>query len=178
MQGMRRVLVLVVLVGGCAQPVRTVAREPRPAETARLPPPPPIDELLAQQWSAAGITPAPEADEGLFLRRLTLDLLGRVPTLSETKAYLAWTAPDKRTQLVDRLLASREFAEHWGDLYADLLFGREGRAAKLERKYDPATWLIQAFAEHVPYDRMAAALITAHGDVRENGAVAFVGSHL
>jgi uncharacterized protein DUF1549/uncharacterized protein DUF1553 len=170
-------LVLVALLAtSCAPPLRHTTE--RPAERQPPLPPPPIDELLAQSWSAAGITPAPDAQDGEFLRRVTLDLLGRVPTLPETKSFLAWTAPDKRAQVVDRLLASREFAEHWGDLYGDLLFGQEGRAAKLERRYDPAAWLVQAFDENLGYDRMAAALLTARGDVRENGAVAFVGAHL
>jgi hypothetical protein len=169
-------MVAALMIAACAPPLRHTTE--RTSGSAPVAPAPTIDALVAQAWGAAGITPAPDAEQGEYLRRVTLDLLGRVPTLPETRAFLADAAPDRRARLVDRLLASREFAEHWGDLYADLLFGQESKAAKLERRYDPAAWLVQAFDENLPYDRMASALLTARGDVRENGAVAFVASHL
>src|SRR6185436_14500576 len=111
-----------------------------------------LDKLIEARWQAAGVTPAAPAQEGEFLRRVTLDLIGRIPTLTEAKAYLADEKPDRRARVVDRLLGSPEFAEHWGDVYGDLLFGTEGKAAKLERQYDPASWLVKAFAENRPYD--------------------------
>ena len=86
--------------------------------------------------------------------------------------YLADQTPTKRRQLVDRLLASPEFAEHWADVYSDLLWKIEG--AKRIEKQDPRSFLVTAFNENWRYDRLVEALLTASGDVRENGAVAFV----
>jgi hypothetical protein len=160
---------VAALVAGCAP----VAHPP----AQKVPTAPTVADLVQGFWRDAGVKPAPPASDGAFLRRVTLDLAGRIPTLAEAHAFLADAAADKRARLVDRLLASRELAEHWGgDVYADLLFGQEGKAAQLERRYDPAAWLVQAFAENRPYDRLATELITATGDVRDNGAVAFVAS--
>src|SRR5262249_26379493 len=146
---------VVVALSGCA-PIKPPASEP-----AAPPPPPVVDDLLARSWRDAGLTPAPLAEDGEFLRRVTLDLAGRIPSLPQAGASRADRALDKRAGAVDRLLGSREFAEHWGgDLYADLLFGNEGKAAQLERRYDPAAWLVQAFAENRPYDRLAFELLT------------------
>jgi hypothetical protein len=168
---------VAVLIAGCAAAGCAPLAHP-PGQPA-APAPPTVDDLLAQSWRGAGVLPAPLATDGEFLRRVTLDLDGRIPTLAEARAFLADPAPDKRARTVDRLLASHEFAEHWGgDLYADLLFGSEGKAAQLERRYDPAAWLVQAFAENRPYDRLAAQLLTATGDVRDNGAVAFVAARV
>jgi hypothetical protein len=128
--------------------------------------------LISDHWRKAGVTPAPPASDGEYLRRVSLDLIGRIPTLAETRAYLADANPDKRRQLIDRLLASPEFAEHWADVYSDLLWKVEG--AKRMDRYDPRSFLVTAFNENWRYDRLVEAVLTASGDVRENGAVAFV----
>src|SRR6185436_14478084 len=135
---------------------------------------PAIDPLIETLWREVKVTPAPPADDGAFLRRVSLDLIGRVPTLGETKALPADAGADRRARAVDRLLGSHEFAEHWGDLYADLLFGQERKAAKLERQYDPQSWLVKAFEDNRRYDEIARELITATGDLRSNGAVGFI----
>jgi hypothetical protein len=162
----------VLLVASCA-PLRsgTEAPAPRPAS---VPAALALDPLIEASWREARITPAPPADDGAFLRRASLDLIGRVPTLAEAKAYLGDAAPDRRARLADRLLGSHEFAEHWGDVYADLLFGQERKAAKIEKQFDPEAWLVQAFEENRRYDEIARQLITATGDLRGNGAVGFV----
>src|SRR5262249_23123011 len=60
----------------------------------------------------AGITPAPQADDATLVRRITLDLVGRIPSAAEVQAYVGSTDPDKRVQLVDRLTASPGFQRH------------------------------------------------------------------
>src|SRR6185436_10088991 len=135
---------------------------------------PAIDPLIETLWREVKVTPAPPADDGAFFRCVSLDLIGRVSTLGETKALLADAGADRRARAVDRLLGSHEFAEHWGDLYADLLFGQERKAAKLERQYDPQSWLVKAFEDNRRYDEIARELITATGDLRSNGAVGFI----
>jgi hypothetical protein len=178
---MRRMTVMSLMLVGCSAPLRSGPPEattaPSPQAAAARNPGlalEALDKLIEARWQAAGVTPAPPAQEGEFLRRVTLDLIGRIPTLAEAKAYLADEKPDRRARVVDRLLGSHEFAEHWGDVYGDLLFGTEGKAAKLERQYDPASWLVKAFAENRPYDRIAYDLLTATGDVRDSGAVGFI----
>src|SRR5437899_13025752 len=65
-----------------------------------------IDKHLTAGWSAAGVEPAPLADDPEFLRRVTLDLAGRIPSVAEARAFLKETSPDKRLRLVEQLLAS------------------------------------------------------------------------
>jgi hypothetical protein len=168
----RSALLIATALAGCAAPASTPGGSPGPL------PAPTVDELVAQSWRAAGVTPAPAASDLEFLRRVTLDLDGRIPTLAEAKAFIAEGTRDRRTRLVDRLLRSPEFAEHWADIYAELLFGSEPKAARFERKYDPASWLVRAFDENRPWNRVAGELLTASGDVRDNGAVAFIASRL
>ncbi|HEY0710527.1 MAG TPA: DUF1549 domain-containing protein [Polyangia bacterium] len=131
-----------------------------------------LDALLLAEWKQAGITPAPVSDDGEFLRRVTLDLAGRVPTLSEVFEFLADRDPGKRAALVDRLLADPAFGNHLADVEGDLLFG-----SQRERRYtsgDPRAFLASAFNDNRPYDRLAHALLTATGSEAHDGAAAFL----
>jgi Protein of unknown function (DUF1549)/Protein of unknown function (DUF1553) len=67
-----------------------------------------VDELLKRE----SITPAPSGDDATIIRRLTLDLVGRIPTVAETKVYIESTDPQKKIKLVDRLMASPAFVRH------------------------------------------------------------------
>ncbi len=71
-----------------------------------------VDHYIGQALKKAGVTPAPLADDATLVRRLTLDLAGRVPTAAEARAYIDSKDRDKRTGLVERLMASPSFARH------------------------------------------------------------------
>ena len=86
-------LALLPAVGSAEEPLRAV-----------------IDRELKVAWEREKVTPAPKAGDSAFLRRVTLDLVGTVPTYDETTAFLADTDPKKREKLIDRLLADRRFA--------------------------------------------------------------------
>jgi hypothetical protein len=76
-----------------------------------------IDYYIHQRLHEENITPAPQVDDATLIRRLTLDLVGRIPTPEETKSYLESKDPNKRSQLVDRLLASPAFIRHQANLF-------------------------------------------------------------
>ncbi|MFO0801248.1 MAG: DUF1549 domain-containing protein [Gemmataceae bacterium] len=82
------------------------------APTAATPVHAAIDHYVDDAIKSAGVTPAPQADDATLVRRLTLDLAGRIPTAAEADAYVKATDADKRAKLVDRLLASPGFARH------------------------------------------------------------------
>ncbi|MBM3459341.1 MAG: DUF1549 domain-containing protein, partial [Armatimonadetes bacterium] len=125
-----------------------------------------LEALLARQWRKLGLAPSPPCDDGTFLRRATLDLVGRLPTLEETRAFLADRQPDRDARLVDRLLASEEYADHFAGKWSALL--RNRRAAPND---DPAPtaafhrWIRDSLHADRPFDRFAGEIVTAAGDV-------------
>ncbi len=164
----------LALAGGCSA-TRSGLGVPAASRVGPSEAPAPLEELLVSSWLKADLEIAPPASDAELLRRASLDLIGRVPTLPETRAFLADPAPDRRQRLVDRLLASPELAEHFADLYSDLLWRNEGgkRPRQVDRQ-DPRAWLVTAFNENRPYDRIVFELLTASGDVADNGAAAFL----
>jgi len=96
---------------------------PAAAEPA-LPVPHPaaeLDEVLRRAWSAAGLSAVPRASDAVFLRRICFDVIGRPPTVAETRRFLSDSSPAKRIRLIDRLLASPECDRLLAMRFADLL---------------------------------------------------------
>jgi hypothetical protein len=108
-----------------------------------------LDALLAAHWKARGVTPAPVCDDATFLRRVWLDLAGCVPPSDKTAAFLEDSRADKRARLVEHLLASADFADHWGRSWAIRL--TQSRPVRHE------TFDTRVLAEHLR-DRLAAGL--------------------
>ena len=79
-----------------------------------------IDELAAEKWKKLGLVPSPPCDDATFIRRVTVDLCGRLPTADEARTFLDDASPDQREKLVDRLLESPDypayFAMRWGTI--------------------------------------------------------------
>jgi mono/diheme cytochrome c family protein len=115
-----------------------------------------IDYFVLQRLEAAGMIPAPEADKGTLLRRVSLDLVGLPPTLAELEAFLADNSSDAYEKVVDRLLDSPRYGEklamQWLDAarYADT----NGYNNDEERSMWPwRDWVIRAFNSNMPFDR-------------------------
>ncbi len=133
-----------------------------------------IDELVYEKLQSLGIEPSPAVADHVFLRRVSLDLIGRLPTVDETRAFLDseqyGSNADKRAKLVDRLLDRPEFADHWAGYWADLLRPNPYRVGiKAVLNYD--NWIRQQFRDNVPYDSFVRQLVTAKGSTWQNGAV-------
>lgn len=131
-----------------------------------------IDERLAAEWKALGLRPAGPSSDAEFLRRVSLDLTGTLPTPDEVRAFLASTDPKKREALIDRLLERPEYTDYWALKWGDLLrahrkhLGDKGLASF-------NTWLRSALRENRPADRLARELLTAQGNLYAAGPVAF-----
>jgi len=132
----------------------------------------PIDKLVFSRLSRLGVPPSPVCDDGTFLRRATLDLAGRLPTLDETKAFLADPAADKRDQLVDRLLAAPEYADYFAVKWAAVLRNRR-KGANDDPKPTAAfhAWIRQSLADNKPFDRFVREVLTTTGAEVESPAV-------
>ncbi len=128
-----------------------------------------IDGLIWQKLEQAGVLPSGPADDATFLRRAHLDTIGRLPTPEEARAFLADSAPDKRTRLVDGLLQRPEYGNHWANKWVDLLRPNPYRVGiKATRNFD--SWIREAFAQNKPYDQFVRELVTAQGSTWRNGA--------
>ena len=118
---------------------------------ANLPIPQVIDMLVDAKLLEENVTPAPQADDLTIVRRLTLDLVGRIPTVGESDAYLASKDADKRTKLVDHLIASPAFARYQAILFDVMLSERPGSGGKNGSLRD---YLFVAMKENRAWDRM------------------------
>src|SRR6478736_9761289 len=117
----------------------------RPADL--LPPDRPVPEVIDHYVDArlktSGVTPAAQADDYTLVRRLTLDLIGRIPTPAESKAYVESADPHKRETLIDRLMASPAFVRHQDNQFEAMLAGPNGRGGNGLREY-----LLKALGEN------------------------------
>ncbi len=121
-----------------------------------------IDAEVRAGWQREKATPAPRADDAAFLRRVYLDLVGTIPTYDEVKRFLADTDSQKRTKLIDRLLADPRFAAHQADVWDLTLFGRNPPGGDATRKRDEfRKWLAAKFAANEPYDQWVRELLLA-----------------
>ena len=121
-----------------------------------------IDDLVDAKLQQLNVTPSGLCSDAEFLRRVFLDIVGTLPTASETRAFLSDAAPDKRAKLVNALLERPEFADYQALQWADLL--RVDRE-KLGRRgaYEFYRWIRQSFRENKPFDQFARELLTAEG---------------
>jgi len=134
----------------------------------------PIDEFVASKWKSMRIEPAPLCTDAEFLRRVTLDLTGLPPTASDVRAFLAdrRDVRIKRAELVNRLIGSDAFVEHWTNKWSDLLqvnpkfLGAEGAQGL-------RAWIRGHVAANTPLDAFAREILTATGSNREHPAAAY-----
>lgn len=121
-----------------------------------------IDRHLAADWQARKITPAPQADDAEFLRRVHLDLVGRIPRVSEARDFLSDTDPAKRAKLVERLLKTSSHAAHMAAVTrADWLPSTLGDFQVQFFGMQFERWLQEQIRENVPLDKLTRDLITA-----------------
>ena len=140
-----------------AWPMGLSAAERSPARTNSIPQV--VDEHVDRALAEAGVQAAPTADDANLIRRLTLDLAGRIPTTAEVQSFVTSQAADKRTQLIERLMASPEFDAHQINEFDTLLmYGTSGSL----REY-----LTVAIREGRGWDRVYRDLITGHDQAGE-----------
>ncbi|MCO8122915.1 DUF1549 and DUF1553 domain-containing protein [Stieleria sp. TO1_6] len=144
-----------------------------------------INEAIEQGWVDYEISPAKEADDASWCRRVYLDVIGRIPNLEELQEFTSDRSNDRREKLVDRLLHddryTEAYANHWATVWTNLLIGRGGGMDRrdLTNRDGMMKYLRDSFATNKPYDRMVYELVTAEGATKPgapgfNGAVNFL----
>lgn len=135
-----------------------------------------VDDLVAAKWKGEkDLVVAPVSDDAEFLRRVSLDLVGVVPTEAETSAFLGDPSPDKRAALVDRLLASPRHGDFFATWLSNLWMGTAVRDRNMNRRTFNE-WLRDQFAKNRPWDELVYDLLTASGNSDVHGAVGLVSS--
>lgn len=136
-----------------------------------------IDALLAQDWEKHALQGNALASDEIFVRRIHLDLVGRIPTHEETVSFLDDAQTDKRGQLINRLLGSEGYVMHQFHFYADLLRvlskgtynGDAGRVTGMSY----VEYIKDSVRSNKPYDQLVRELVSAQGKAWENGAVGY-----
>jgi hypothetical protein len=131
-----------------------------------------IDQLVFGKLKQLQIQPSELCSDTDFLRRATLDLTGRLPTLEEAQQFLADQSPTKRAAVIDRLLLTDDHARFWSMKWSDLLRSNSKRITKTGvHKF--RRWLFDVVKNDVPLDQFAKELLTATGSTQQNAAAAY-----
>src|SRR5205823_2542064 len=135
-----------------------------------------IDDLVLQKLAALRIPPSPLCSDAEFIRRAFLDVAGILPKPEEVQQFLADRAPDKRANLIERLLERPEFVDYWTYKWSDVLL------VSTRKLPQQAVWAFyqfirQSVADNKPWDRFARAIVTANGSTGRNGAANYFVLH-
>jgi hypothetical protein len=126
-----------------------------------------VDELVFKKLQQMKILPSDVCTDDEFIRRVYLDVIGLLPTIEETQAFLADQSPDKRAKLVDQLLQRPEFAEFWALKWGDLL-RVNGKKVSPAGVHKFRRWIVESLRDNKPYDQFVRELLTADGSTLEN----------
>jgi len=135
-----------------------------------------INHHLRQQWNEARVEPAPVADDAEWIRRVYLDLAGRIPTGQEAEAFFHSASAQKREELVVALVSSRDFSRRLATVWTNLLVGRS-RQSMIDRE-SLLSWLDDQFFAARPWREMVTDLVAARGTSRSSGPANFLLAHL
>lgn len=127
-----------------------------------------IDDHVWTKLKKLGLVPSGRAGDATFLRRAHLDVIGRLPTPDEARAFLADTSHDKRARLVDRLLDRPEYADYWASKWMDLLRPNPYRVG-IKAVFNLDGWIRDAFRRNLPYDQFVRQIVTAQGSTFDEG---------
>ena len=138
------------------------------AKSFNNPQPGSIDDYLYADMQAQGVKPADLTNDWEFIRRVTLDLTGRIPTSAKVLGFVADSTPDKRAKLIDDLLASPEWIDKWTMYFGDLYQNTQQRPSTALNRFPQGRnafykYIHDSLAANKPYDQMATELITATG---------------
>ncbi len=132
-----------------------------------------VDDLVFKKLRAIGMPPSEQCDDATFLRRVTVDIAGRLPTPEELKRFIADPSASKRERWIDALLDSPDYAEYFANKWSALLRNKRTDAKYTRGTYAFWNWIRDSFVENKPYDQFVREVIAASGDLAENPPVAW-----
>jgi hypothetical protein len=148
------------------------ATVPLGAPVATLPPSANfIDDLVFAKLKQLGLPPSEIADDNTFLRRVTIDIAGRIPTPAELEAFVSDGNPKKREALVDRLLASEEYADYFAGKWSALLRNKRSDSKDARGNFAFYRWIRDSIADNRPFNEFAHDVVAASGNIDTNPPV-------
>lgn len=132
-----------------------------------------IDDFVFTNLKQIGVPPSPVCDDGTFLRRVTLDIAGRLPTSAETDAFLADKAADKRDRVIDALLASPDYADYFANKWTSLLKNKRDDNADITANFAFHAWMRDNLLANTPYDQIVRQILASTGTIVSNPPVAW-----
>jgi hypothetical protein len=135
-----------------------------------------INEQIGKLWKDNKVEPAERCSDYEFIRRASLDLIGRIATVKEIERFLKDPERERRSLLIERLLASDEYAQNFANVWTTLLLTRS--AGKIYQQ-QLQLWLFEQFQKKdTDWSKVVRELLTATGMSDDNGAVNFILAHL
>ena len=132
-----------------------------------------VDELVVKKLRLLGVPPSPVTDDATFLRRVTVDIAGRLPTLEEAEQFSQDTGTDKRDRAIDGLAASTDYADFFAGKWSAILRNQRSDETLQRGNYAFHRWIRQAMYENMPYDEFVGAIVAATGEVGSHPPVAW-----
>ena len=127
-----------------------------------------IDDLAYARFQKLGLLPSEACSDSEFMRRAFIDVIGLLPEQGEARRFLADESPDKRAELIDRLLDDPAYADTWANRWGDLFRPNIARVG-LKSAYTIDNWIRECFAANKPYDQMVREILTAKGSTHRVG---------
>ncbi len=137
-----------------------------------------MDRLIEDRLASAKIPLSPQADDAEFLRRVTLDLTGRIPTAERAVAILNGRNQVPRVKLIDELLGQREYGQHFGTIWYHRMIKINNDNKRLIVGNRLLDWLAERFNRNQPWNSLVTSLVTASGEQDTNPETTFVLSHV
>jgi hypothetical protein len=132
-----------------------------------------IDEDVFAKLKALGLPASQICDDATFLRRVTIDICGRLPSLEEAEQFAADNDPNKREKLIDRLLASTDYAEYFANKWSAILRNKRRQDSDKTATYAFYDWIRTSFHNNKPYDEFVREILASTGEVGKNPPVAW-----
>ena len=130
-----------------------------------------VDQHIFAKLRTLGLPPSQASEDSTFLRRATIDIAGRLPTLEETDEFLDDTDPEKRQRKVDQLLASTDYADYFAGKWAAILRNKRSSPHHARGSFAFHSWIRNALHHNLPYNAFVRQFVAASGEVGENPPV-------
>lgn len=127
-----------------------------------------VDKHVFNNLKALGLPPSKISDDSTFLRRVTVDIGGRLPTAEETDIFLSDKSANKRENLIKRLLDSSDYADNFANKWSAILRNKRNRNEDKYATFAFHDWIRSSFLENKPYDHFVREIVTANGVADQN----------